>query len=817
MLEGEDGSRIVIPPIQRDYAQGRNDPKILHLRRELVKDLISALKNHSAPGGSPVDLGLIFGATFGDTITLYDGQQRLTTLFLLHWYLAWRTGNKDASAMLERFSYETRLFSRDFCRWLATKGLDAELVYETDSEKSRILQTLMRSPEFCSAWLDDPTVSGMIVMLEEIHAQIHPLSQASDEPASKELADHLWQQLISGQRIQFTWLIMEPAANNQPDESLYIRLNGRGRTLTEFEKFKAWLEDQKLEGIVPIKWKDLLDTTWLNLFWKASGSDPDATSSSMMAFFLGVALNEKLRCHESDGTKKEKKGAETKKITDQIQRVTKGDGITPDDWNELFTPVAVNTIFKLLDRLSSSDWCRRLDEVATEGKLLLFSETFMSKSEMAENELFTKAFVAHWTSTGLKERLIHFALTRLIGDLDSSSGTPPREQAIRFLRTVRNYAENTTVESSSYTSSIKLIAEVSLDHDFLPHGSPDPGSDQPSEKELKTQWEEECYKAAMFRNLSNDPSHLSEEERAFRAAEDQPFLRGQIGFLIKMAGGTNAFDLEKFSKYAKCLGLLFPEGKVPREPFLLQRALLSKGDYSVQDKSKWSLGHDQSEWRKIFCEHIDLLKSLLDDVTTKTSTQTGGIIQDSVELALGEIISEMRADWSDWRTWMVNEVLDKDGKTWHPLTECSERKFAWLDHGSSVLLVDKHRLSSDHVELRTYLIWKKFLDKANWKYKENESWTCHAYYETGDRRIEVRYLGAWPDKHPPGQPFATRVLSKSSARPTDWPAVDSEHGIALSEAEKNSGWPHVGHFFAACDPELIATLVKSVANEVFSK
>ena len=50
-----------------------------------------------------------------DTAVL-DGQQRLTTMFLLHWYAARRVNApEDDCAFLQNFSYETRYSARDFC------------------------------------------------------------------------------------------------------------------------------------------------------------------------------------------------------------------------------------------------------------------------------------------------------------------------------------------------------------------------------------------------------------------------------------------------------------------------------------------------------------------------------------------------------------------------------------------------------------------------------------------------------------------------------------------------------------------------------
>ena len=63
-----------------------------------------------------------------------DGQQRLTTLFLLHWYIAKKENRlvKELENKLLKFTYETRISSREFCLDLITKGIDFNNLLETD-------------------------------------------------------------------------------------------------------------------------------------------------------------------------------------------------------------------------------------------------------------------------------------------------------------------------------------------------------------------------------------------------------------------------------------------------------------------------------------------------------------------------------------------------------------------------------------------------------------------------------------------------------------------------------------------------------------
>ncbi|MBX3681637.1 MAG: DUF262 domain-containing protein, partial [Thauera sp.] len=88
--------RIQVPLIQRDYAQGRADQQ--EVREEFLAALHEALRLPPEAESLPLNLDFIYGSVEGQVASCFqplDGQQRLTTLFLLHWYLAWRDGRGD--------------------------------------------------------------------------------------------------------------------------------------------------------------------------------------------------------------------------------------------------------------------------------------------------------------------------------------------------------------------------------------------------------------------------------------------------------------------------------------------------------------------------------------------------------------------------------------------------------------------------------------------------------------------------------------------------------------------------------------------------
>ena len=148
-------NKIVIPLIQRDYAQGRIDKDINRVRSRFLQALYRAVT------GEPITLDFVYGDIDEEgTMTPLDGQQRLTTLFLLHWYAAKKEKiSDDKYAFLSRFSYETRYSARYFC---------AELVKFMPSFETTLSADIKNQAWFTFDWKDDPTISSMLVMLDAI-------------------------------------------------------------------------------------------------------------------------------------------------------------------------------------------------------------------------------------------------------------------------------------------------------------------------------------------------------------------------------------------------------------------------------------------------------------------------------------------------------------------------------------------------------------------------------------------------------------------------------------------------------------------------
>jgi hypothetical protein len=254
---------IEIPIIQRDYAQGRIGKE--YLRASFLKELKEALDKKQL-----LKLDFVYGSQENNHLQPLDGQQRLTTLWLLHWYIALKAKKlKEGSEKLKNFSYETRISSREFCKKLC----EADFTQFMDGN---IVDFITQQTWFYSSWKQDPTIQAMLSMLggttneEEAKDNIEAVFKGGD-------FNEYWTRLTSKEApIVFYY---QPLKDFGLSDDLYIKMNARGKQLTPFENFKAdligYVEQQAKENE---EWKKLLDayrgipilldTDWMDIFWK---------------------------------------------------------------------------------------------------------------------------------------------------------------------------------------------------------------------------------------------------------------------------------------------------------------------------------------------------------------------------------------------------------------------------------------------------------------------------------------------------------------------------------------------------------------------
>lgn len=259
--------KVRIPKIQRDYAQGRTTKKVNEIRKTFVHTLLLVIK-----GKRPAtELDFVYGSNKNSAFEPLDGQQRLTTLFLLHWMMGFdNLCTEDGKHSL--FTYETRNTSQEFCDELVQHNAkqfvhEAKKETERNGKESTPSKIIRGRDWFKWEWKNDPTILSMLVMIDAIYEEMG---------ADWDLDLDVYRDNLNN--ITFNLLNLgDFGLSNE----LFIKMNARGKQLSDFDKLKSTLEEELQiqqtetdENGKPLAtredeqtWRKLMDDAWIDLFW----------------------------------------------------------------------------------------------------------------------------------------------------------------------------------------------------------------------------------------------------------------------------------------------------------------------------------------------------------------------------------------------------------------------------------------------------------------------------------------------------------------------------------------------------------------------
>jgi hypothetical protein len=504
---------IVIPQIQRDYAQGRDDIKAVDIRNKI---LIRFHKPISTPNN--LDIDFIYGYNSDHKFIPLDGQQRLTTLFLIHWYIA-KNANKIAEVeILRRFRYETRQSSTDFCQAI----LDEPINFDEADLKKWILDQRW----FFHSWKKDPTIISMLNMIYDIHFQFG----GSD-------FIQLWDNICNKRPITFNFLSIEDTGLT---DDLYIKMNSRGKILTTFENFKVWFQKKYPDNL---DWQNKIDNDWTNLFWKhrdafkSSNSNDDTMDDEFMQFINGMLMF----------------GFVDKGFQDEIQFFANNNEIALSKYeNENLNCFSCEDVVFITNAL---DYQYIYND--------RFIEILADINFWQDKSLF-KAVISNKPT--YYDRIRYYCIVHYMSH--SKSDEIISESFRRWMQFSRNIIENTTIDSpsafNSAVKSINAIGENCLDiHHYLRN---------PANKIsffLPSQIVEERLKTILIENKS-------EWEHELLNAENHELFRGCISFLLLSKEWERLEDFIQKRDIAK--EIFGKDGSVEylKKDYILIRAMLTK-------------------------------------------------------------------------------------------------------------------------------------------------------------------------------------------------------------------------------------------------
>ena len=555
-------SQVVIPKIQRPYAQGRLDGVCTYVRNTLLNEMFANFKTDEV-----FDFNFIYGIVRPSNdeyvMELLDGQQRMTTLFLVYWYIANREltesydTDKEVRDALNRFVYETRSTSTVFCHKLAS--------YRIELSEQAPSKVIRQAKWYFKSFDRDSTITAMLTMLDAIH-----------ERYNNQESDNLFTKLSN---IQF---YVKSLGFFNLSEELYIKMNARGLQLSPFENFKAdltnFISDKDYEPfkqLVPLYRKDSgeqvefhfnfsvkLDAKWIDIFWKKGYENFDA---SYMSFFSRFFACKYIIATKDIVTDRDMRQDPTlrKMYTEAENRTEANEYLGFLEFEQILNghPEYMLTLDKVLDDFYEYDY--------KDAKKSIYEMMVPSWEKQSQDD--GDDFYSNISSKMTHTKLIVFgAVIEYIEAFEKFDV----ETFKQWMRIVWNVIENTNIDSLTPVSSlirkfsavIHSIARRMSDGDTFFYALSQWKEDNTDERENRALLEE-VQKASC---IADDMDWLP----VFVDAERHPFFRGMVMFFYR-----EGMSLEDYQYSLSLAKNMFDESGISpmyREDHLLIRAIASQ-------------------------------------------------------------------------------------------------------------------------------------------------------------------------------------------------------------------------------------------------
>ncbi len=592
--------------IQRDYAQGRikeyngSEAVINDTGSRFLRSIFNAIKNDEE-----LELEFIYGSIEERPIPksrekeyVYiplDGQQRLTTLFLLYWYFSIRElSGEDLVKQLNtlgKFTYLTRSSSRIFCENIC----DSSKIKEIHLGEVKPSLRIENFPWFYKEYKKDPTVKAMLAMID----YIDKLYQTECLQEKKYLS-----------RLENLKFYVFPLNKYNLTEDLYIKMNARGKQLSGYENFKAdlinWMKSKdnpetakfyqdctyrkrKMKYFMAFAQK--MDNEWTDIFWNAIKHNTNQNSpfnektvdGMFMRFFMRHFFNERI-LHLQETTELSDEAI----ANDDIVRFFYG-----ENGNDSFITYSNNDFEDKYLKCLSYDVIVRiesfLDNVINNDRLNDINHEFTPSWQRTENNS-QDSFYSQKISW--QARIAFRAAFNYLTQQDEFNPTHFRD----WMRIVWNFVVDPTIRNiKDNIGTLKFINDISKHAEDIISWL----ATTPEGSRLKSQFSEEHVKAQL---IKKDP----EWRELIISGEKHPLLKGKIMFLLSNKEYT---DKETYKNHLAISQCIIPSNK---NDYLWLRAILScVEDYNIK-AGPLTLSDIRENWKTIINDNLmKAIQSLL--------------------------------------------------------------------------------------------------------------------------------------------------------------------------------------------------------------
>jgi hypothetical protein len=499
------------------------------------------------------------------------------------------------------------------------------------------------------AWEFDPTVAGMLAVLDKISALQWP--------------DDLWKRLALG-NAPIRFLLVELEKFGLSDD-LYIKMNARGKPLSAFESFKAllgkrvvdegWEHDLDTEAQFAIR----VDTRWTDFFWRLCPSEKSGLKRIDEAFLSFITHS--LACSIARYT------STAEKVADELLNLLNDPGaMEPEYFEESYYRQLRNCLELLSDKPGAM-----LDEARLHWE-------FPDSSPPSHKSILEE--VIQTRGPQYKRRLILYAQLRL---LETAASISLKDMA-DWRRVVRNVIAHSVAEHpENFVAGIRLIDELAEGansiYQFL------------ATKNIRSgfagrQVEEEQRKARL---LVQNPG----QKTLLHRLEDTHFLLGRISFALDCVNddpSSKNFDFALLEDVASVIEREFGKGITPE----IRRAFFTIGDGNYfRYWNSWFYTKNLPKYRLI-CDDREFRAFTEPDCSSRAALKA------FVLRLIGKTCAQLIAEYEpapDTPNWRVRLVRESN------LIECATDHYIALDEPAGVVYPIPGIRPRDNLATRIYL------------------------------------------------------------------------------------------------------------------
>lgn len=750
---------IRVPQIQRDYAEGRETESVEKKRHNMLSDMLDVVYGQK----KSLSLDFVYGIynPKDNAFEPLDGQQRLTTLFLLHWLFGRENDVKDGSDH-SLFVYKTRKTSENFCHWLVkqnsktiidewvsnvviakktnsgnrskwTTALNAKGVVDKTANRLRypevpvpsLFDYFMEMDDFKWDWHIDPNIHSMIVVLEtaynlidgkKCNLQTGITNNTNLDKITFELLDSL----------------------DCDGDELFEKMNARGKALSSFDLLKSSLEEEMEMQKFPDAdvWRKKIDNKWIDYCWDNSNipTNPsledvkqvETKLERLLVRLIGKSFFKVAQVGKEDPEQIFESSIykDCDKVPDNYFKYAK---FERDCYKTTFTALNFDEVMNDFDNLlydvkDSSGIVTDIRDIAH----------YLHDNGLKMHADNNNTLLDDFTADGLNHdtRVIFYAMLAYLKTINATKLVSNAiefanfKDWMRFSRNVFMLAnKNARVDSPDLVKKAINAIDMWLNEYFSKYHTGTKGDEMLCcivgyiAQNLFGQEQACIQEEALKANLRLGKTGLAKQwEKTLMDAEDNPYLWGQIIAPLSWSENSGSYDINQFNQYMDKLNALFSSNSLNSTNrditgIKLLQACLCVQDYRFNGNTTWgSLGNLTDDRDVSWKRHLrdrnsriygSLIKQLLDNWIRCYASCTYNQFLD--QFKSDELVHIPK---TDWRYYICN-MSDSEVRDVFAFVGTSYRYIN--EDGGHVYLYRSKTLRADAIryELVTLYLFKK--------------------------------------------------------------------------------------------------------------